>query len=112
MTRTMSTETTIEGDDTLPLRMYSLDGAGTSHHRIEIHYVKCWEDGVRLVTEQGFGEGLDFAELQERNPDDRTDWISWMDDRGCDFDEVLEEWRESNPDGFNETLQEAFKRLG
>ena len=109
MARIVQQQTEIEGDETLTLRLWSVDGVGTDDRLTQIQYVRSFEEAAKMVYLDGWGDGANVAELQQFED---GEWVTWWDDRGCSFEECVEEMRESNPDGFNETLQEAFNRLG
>lgn len=106
MART-TTETNTEGDESTEYRLWAVerdDVTGDLHIRTERLHVESAEEAIRLVAE-GWGDGFDVAGLEQFED---GEWREYMDDRGCDLDECVEEYRER--DGAP-TLQEVLDRI-
>ena len=59
------------------------------------YYVSSVTEAVDVLDE--YADGALAAGLEEL--DERDGWVTWLDDRGCDIDELLEE-READPENW------------
>ena len=88
MARTLTEETEIEGDETLTLRLYSLDGIGAAPNRYRRYeYVTTWEDAARMAYAEGWGYDTDFVELQQFED---GEWRTFWGENGESFEEMAE----------------------
>lgn len=107
MTRT-TTETVTEGDESTEYRLWAVtrdDATGDLNILTERLHVGSAEEAIRLVAE-GWGDGRDAAGLEQFED---GEWREYMDDRGCDLDECVEEHRERDGEP---TLQDVLNKIG
>lgn len=80
--------TTIDGDESLTLRLYSLDGIGGAPvKRKAIEYVSSWEDAARMVYDEEWGYDTDLVELQQFED---GEWRTFWGENGESFEELAE----------------------
>lgn len=86
-TGVVTSQTTEYGDREHKYRVWvCVNAPGIMEH----HYFGSVPEAVVAVA-HGLGDGAEAAGLEER---DGTEWVEYSDDRGCDLDELVEEWRE------------------
>lgn len=104
--RRIIAQTAAEGDESLPFRLYAIARGEGMTQQTEYRYIATVDEAVRLVADEGWGDGYNVAGLEEHFPD--GEWGEFYDDRGCDLDELVEEYHER--DGA-ETIQDVLNRI-